>query len=83
MKRLNGMDAMLLCSETPNLYTHTLKVAAVDVAHYDGEFTNTAASAASARSVAIPACRLLTEPTPEQGRAFDLIEATIPLTIAV
>ncbi len=29
MKRLNGMDAMLLYSETPNLHTHTLKVAIV------------------------------------------------------
>lgn len=77
------MDVMLLYSETPNLYTHTLKVAVVDVAHYDGEFTNTAPSAAAVRSVAIRACRLLTEPTPEQGRAFHLIEATIPLTIAV
>jgi len=27
MKRLNGIDAMLLYSETPNLHTHTLKVA--------------------------------------------------------
>ncbi len=30
MKRLNGMDAMLLYSETPNLHTHTLKVAILD-----------------------------------------------------
>jgi diacylglycerol O-acyltransferase / wax synthase len=30
VKRLNGMDAMLLYSETPNLHTHTLKVAIVD-----------------------------------------------------
>jgi diacylglycerol O-acyltransferase len=29
VKRLNGMDAMLLYSETPNLHTHTLKVAIV------------------------------------------------------
>ncbi|CDO90947.1 WS/DGAT/MGAT family O-acyltransferase [Mycobacterium triplex] len=35
MKRLNGMDAMLLYSETPNLHTHTLKVAILDC---DGEF---------------------------------------------
>jgi diacylglycerol O-acyltransferase / wax synthase len=35
MKRLNGMDAMLLYSETPNLHTHTLKVAIID----DGNFT--------------------------------------------
>jgi diacylglycerol O-acyltransferase / wax synthase len=35
MKRLNGMDAMLLYSETPNLHTHTLKVAVID----DGGFT--------------------------------------------
>ena len=43
MKRLNGMDAMLLYSETPNLHTHTLKVAIIHAAdHRDkrgGEFT--------------------------------------------
>src|SRR6185437_10551377 len=39
MKRLNGMDAMLLYSETPNLHTHTLKVAVVHAADFDGEFT--------------------------------------------
>ena len=38
VKWLNGMDAMLLYSETPNLHTHTLKVAIVDVAEHDGEF---------------------------------------------
>ena len=38
VKRLNGMDAMLLYSETPNLHTHTLKVAIIDTAEYDGEF---------------------------------------------
>ena len=37
MKRLNGMDAMLLYSETPNLHTHTLKVAIVNAA----DFTDT------------------------------------------
>jgi diacylglycerol O-acyltransferase / wax synthase len=39
VKRLNGMDAMLLYSETPNLHTHTLKVAIINAADYDGEFT--------------------------------------------
>ena len=38
MKRLNGMDAMLLYSETPTLHTHTLKVAIVDAADYHGAF---------------------------------------------
>ena len=38
MKRLNGMDAMLLYSETPNLHTHTLKVAVIDAGDFDGEF---------------------------------------------
>ena len=38
MKRLNGMDAMLLYSETPNLHTHTLKVAIVDPGS-DAEFS--------------------------------------------
>src|SRR6201996_2463438 len=32
------MDAMLLYSETPNLHTHTLKVAVIDAANFDGEF---------------------------------------------
>lgn len=32
------MDAMLLYSETPNLHTHTLKVAVIDASDYDGEF---------------------------------------------
>ena len=39
VKRLNGMDAMLLYSETPNLHTHTLKVAVINAADYEGEFT--------------------------------------------
>jgi diacylglycerol O-acyltransferase / wax synthase len=38
VKRLNGMDAMLLYSETPNLHTHTLKVAVLDPSDFDGEF---------------------------------------------
>ncbi|OBA64747.1 diacylglycerol O-acyltransferase [Mycobacterium sp. 1100029.7] len=32
------MDAMLLYSETPNLHTHTLKVAILDPSGFDGEF---------------------------------------------
>jgi diacylglycerol O-acyltransferase / wax synthase len=39
VKRLNGMDAMLLYSETPNLHTHTLKVAVIDTADNPGEFS--------------------------------------------
>jgi diacylglycerol O-acyltransferase len=38
MKRLNGMDAMLLYSETPNLHTHTLKVAVINATDFDGDF---------------------------------------------
>ena len=38
MKRLNGMDAMLLYSETSNLHTHTLKVVIVNAADFDGAF---------------------------------------------
>lgn len=38
MKRLNGMDAMLLYSESPNLHAHTLKVAIVDTAEFSGAF---------------------------------------------
>src|SRR6201993_2998244 len=39
VKRLNGMDALLLYSETPNLHPHTLKVAVVDTARYQAEFS--------------------------------------------
>ncbi|MDT5092563.1 MAG: diacylglycerol O-acyltransferase / wax synthase [Mycobacterium sp.] len=39
MRRLNGMDAMLLYSETPNLHTHTLKVGIINAADFDGEYT--------------------------------------------
>ncbi len=37
MKRLSGWDALLLCSETPNVHQHTLKVAVVDTAAFEGE----------------------------------------------
>jgi diacylglycerol O-acyltransferase len=39
VKRLNGWDAMLLYSETPNVHKHTLKIGIIDVADFDGEFT--------------------------------------------
>ena len=39
MKRLNGWDAMLLYSETPNIHTHTLKIGIIDAADFDGDFT--------------------------------------------
>ena len=61
MKRLNGMDAMLLYSETPNLHTHTLKVAVIDPSDLDGEFSfdafrsHRAPQAASAGAVALQA----------------------------
>ncbi|OBK80058.1 wax ester/triacylglycerol synthase family O-acyltransferase [Mycobacterium sp. 1274761.0] len=37
MKRLNGMDALLLYSETPNVHTHTLKIAMLDTGDRDPE----------------------------------------------
>lgn len=39
VKRLNGMDAMLIYSETPNIETHTLKIAIIDVSEFEGDFT--------------------------------------------
>jgi WS/DGAT/MGAT family acyltransferase len=38
MKRLDGWDAMLLYSETPNHHMHTLKVAVFDATHFEGDF---------------------------------------------
>ncbi len=37
MKRLSGWDGLLLYSETPNVHQHTLKVAVVDTAAFEGE----------------------------------------------
>ena len=39
MKRLNGADAMLLYGETPNVHTHTLKIAVVESADPADPFT--------------------------------------------
>jgi diacylglycerol O-acyltransferase len=39
VKRLSGWDALLLYSETPNVHQHTLKVAVVDTADFEGEPT--------------------------------------------
>lgn len=39
MRRLNGMDAMLLYTETPSLHTHTLKVGIIDATDFGGEFS--------------------------------------------
>ncbi|MGP4053714.1 WS/DGAT/MGAT family O-acyltransferase [Mycobacterium sp. 4D054] len=36
MKRLNGVDAMMLYSETPEIHMHTLKVGVLDVTAVDG-----------------------------------------------
>lgn len=38
MKRLNGIEAMLLYMETPNLHTHTLKVGIINTADFDGDY---------------------------------------------
>jgi diacylglycerol O-acyltransferase / wax synthase len=38
VKRLNGMDSMLLYSETPNPHSHTLKVAVIDAAENEFGF---------------------------------------------
>jgi diacylglycerol O-acyltransferase / wax synthase len=36
MKRLNGWDALMLYSETPNVHQHTLKVAVIDTSRFPG-----------------------------------------------
>jgi len=37
VKRLSGWDALMLYSETPNVHQHTLKIAVVDTADFDGD----------------------------------------------
>lgn len=37
VKRLNGWDALMLYSETPNVHQHTIKIAVIDTADYEGD----------------------------------------------
>ena len=39
MKRLNGVDAMLLYTETPNVHMHTLKIGVLDVSSVEGGYS--------------------------------------------
>ena len=39
MRRLNGVDALLLYSEAPEIHMHTLKIGILDVSRLNGEFT--------------------------------------------
>ena len=39
MRRLNGVDALMLYSETPEIHMHTLKVGVLDVSGVEGGFT--------------------------------------------
>ena len=38
MRRLDGADAMMLYSETPNIHMHTVKVAVMDAANIKGDY---------------------------------------------
>lgn len=61
MRRLNGMDAMLLYSETPNLHTHTLKVAVLDASGLDFGFEDFRAHLRRKLEVLEPLCYKLIE----------------------
>jgi WS/DGAT/MGAT family acyltransferase len=39
MKRLNGVDALMLYSETPEIHMHTLKIGVLDVSGVDGGYS--------------------------------------------
>lgn len=39
MRRLNGVDALLLYSEAPQLHMHTMKIGILDVSGLEGGFT--------------------------------------------
>jgi diacylglycerol O-acyltransferase / wax synthase len=39
VKRLNGVDALMLYSETPEIHMHTLKIGVLDVSGIDGGFS--------------------------------------------
>jgi diacylglycerol O-acyltransferase / wax synthase len=39
MKRLNGVDALMLYTETPEIHMHTLKIGVVDVSNVEGGYS--------------------------------------------
>ena len=39
MKRLNGVDALMLYSETPEIHMHTLKIGVLDVSGVEGGYS--------------------------------------------
>ena len=39
MKRLNGVDALMLYTETPEIHMHTLKIGVLDVSNVEGGFS--------------------------------------------
>jgi WS/DGAT/MGAT family acyltransferase len=58
MRRLNGVDALMLYSETPEVHMHTLKVGILDVSGVEGGFTfDLFRDVAYPRLMALPALR--------------------------
>ena len=39
MKRLNGVDALMLYTETPEIHMHTLKIGILDVSGVEGGYS--------------------------------------------
>lgn len=57
MKRLNGVDALMLYSETPSIHMHTLKVGILDVSEVDDYSFDLFKQVAYPRLLALPALR--------------------------
>lgn len=58
MRRLNGVDALMLYSETPEIHMHTLKIGILDVSGVEGGFTFALfREVAYPRLMALPALR--------------------------
>ncbi|MCT7659356.1 WS/DGAT/MGAT family O-acyltransferase [Mycobacterium deserti] len=57
MKRLNGVDALMLYSETPAIHMHTLKIGILDVSGVDGFDFDMFRRVAYPRLMALPALR--------------------------
>src|SRR3954464_12690090 len=58
MRRLNGVDALMLYSETPEIHMHTLKIGILDVSGVEGGFTfDLFREVAYPRLMALPALR--------------------------
>jgi hypothetical protein len=80
MKRLNGVDALMLYSETPEVHMHTLKIGILDVSCVDGFSFEMFRRVAYPRLMALTPLRYQLVDIPRCGRKTMTSTSTITCT---